>query len=122
MTLNESVYDYDYQNDSLFIYSVESYEYEVSLELDNEVILDLDVGAKPVAFEFLNASKLFKLDKNHFKNLVKICIRFNITEESIGFNIRLDVLAGSRTQVFDINRIGDNPNNIPAMQAILVTV
>ena len=34
-------FDYDRQGDSLFIYSVEEYEYEVSLELDNDVILDI---------------------------------------------------------------------------------
>ena len=36
---NKVVYDYDRQGDSLFIYCVDDYEYEVSLELDNDVIL-----------------------------------------------------------------------------------
>ena len=54
---NKIVYDYNSQGDSLFIYCVEDYEYEVSLELDNGVILDIDKEGKPVAFEFLNASK-----------------------------------------------------------------
>ena len=60
---NKVVYDYDRQGDSLFIYCVDDYEYEVSLELDNDVILDIDKEGKPVAFEFLNASKIFNLDK-----------------------------------------------------------
>ena len=72
---NKVVYDYDHQGDSLFIYCVDDYEYEVSLELDNDVILDLDTNGKPVAFEFLNASKVFHLDKSYFKNLVKISIQ-----------------------------------------------
>ena len=54
---NQVVYDYDFKEDSLFIYSVEDYEYDVSLELDNDVILDIDMERKPVALEFLNIRK-----------------------------------------------------------------
>lgn len=42
-------------------YCINPYEYDVSLELDN--IWDFDMNGKPVAFEFLNASKLFNLYK-----------------------------------------------------------
>lgn len=121
MSKNEVKYDYDYKNDSLFIYCIEPYEYDVSLELDNNVILDLDIDCKPVAFEFLNASKVFKLDKSYFKNLVKICIQSDITEESIGLKVQLDVLVHNKTQVFDVNRITSNLNNIPVMETMLVT-
>ena len=76
-------FDYDGQGDSLFIYSVEKYEYEVSLELDNDVILDIDKDGNPVAFEFLNASKLFHLEKSYFKNLIKITVKSTVTDESI---------------------------------------
>ena len=44
MNKNNVVYDYDYQKDSLFIHCVDSHDYEVSLELDNDVILDLDIN------------------------------------------------------------------------------
>ena len=121
MSKNKVKYDYDYKNDSLFIYCIEPYEYEVSLELDNNVILDLDVESKPVEFEFLNASEVFKLDKVYFKNLVKICIQSDITEEAIGLKVRLNILVHNKTQVFDVNRITSNLNNIPAMETMLVT-
>lgn len=121
MDKNKVKYDYDYKNDSLFIYCVEPYEYDVSLELDNNVILDLDIDGKPVAFEFLNASKIFKLDKSYFKNLVKICIQSDITEEAISLKVQLDVLVHNKTQIFDVNRITSNLNNIPAMETMLVT-
>ncbi|MBQ9024986.1 MAG: DUF2283 domain-containing protein [Methanobrevibacter sp.] len=68
---NQVEYDYDYNGDSLFIYCIDSYDYEVSIELDNDVILDFDLMGKPVAFEFLNASKIFNLDKNYFKKFNK---------------------------------------------------
>lgn len=121
MNKNNVVYDYDYQNDSLFIHCVDSYDYEVSLELDNDVILDLDTNGKPVAFEFLNASKVFHLDKSYFKNLVKISIQSLIDEESIKLNVQLIVLVHNRNQVFNVNCIASNLNNIPSLETELVT-
>ena len=118
---NEVVYDYDRKGDSLFIYCVAPYEYEVSLELDNDVILDLDVNGKPVAFEFLNASKVFKLNKSYFKNLISISIQADITEEAIKLKAELLVLVHNKNQVFDVNRITSNLNNIPAMETELAT-
>ena len=121
MNRNEVEYDYDHKGDSLFIYCVEPYDYEVSLELDNDVILDLDTEGKPVAFEFLNASKVFHLDKAFFKNLVKISIQSEITEESISLNVQLIVLVHNKNQVFDVNRITSNLNHIPNMATELAT-
>ncbi len=121
MNKNNVVYDYDYQNDSLFIHCTDSYDYEVSLELDNDVILDLDTNGKPVAFEFLNASKVFHLDKSYFENLVKISIQSLIDEESIKLNVQLIVLVHNRNQVFNVNCIASNLNNIPSMETELVT-
>ena len=122
MTNNQVEYDYDYKGDSLFIYCINPYEYEVSLELDNDVILDLDVDGKPVAFEFLNASKVFGLDKSYFKNLVKISIQSKITADTIGLKVQLIALIHNKNQAFDVNRITSNLNNVPAMETMLVTV
>jgi hypothetical protein len=35
-------YDYDYQNDSLFLYITDDYGYKQSLRLDEDIILDFD--------------------------------------------------------------------------------
>ena len=118
---NKVVYDYDYQGDSLFIYCVDDYEYEVSLELDNDVILDIDKKGKPVAFEFLNVSKIFNLDKSHFNNLTKITIQSIITEEAINLKVQLAVPVHNKTQTFGMNRITTNLNGIPAIESELVT-
>jgi uncharacterized protein YuzE len=114
-------YDYDRQGDSLFIYCVDDYKYEVSLELDNDVILDIDKEGNPVAFEFLNASKLFHLDKSYFNNLFKITVKSTITDESIKLTVELVVPVHNKTQIFDINRITSNLTGIPAMETELVT-
>ncbi len=121
MANNQIEYDYDYKGDSLFVYCVDSYEYDVSIELDNDVILDLDVGGKPVAFEFLNASKIFKLDKGYFKNLLSIGIQSKITVDAINLNVQLIALIRNKNQSFDVNRITSNLNNIPVMECVLVS-
>ena len=118
---NKVVYDYDRQGDSLFIYCVDDYEYEISLELDNDVILDIDKDGKPVAFEFLNASKIFNLDKSHFNNLTKITIQSIITEDAINLKVKLAVPVHNKTQTFGMNRITTNLNGIPAIESELVT-
>lgn len=121
MSNNQVVYDYDHKGDSLFIHCVNPYEYDVSLELDNGVILDFDIDGKPVAFEFLNASKVFNLDKSFFKNLVKISIQSSITEEAICLKVQLMVLIHNKNHVFDINRITSNLNNISVIETDLAT-
>lgn len=121
MDNNQVEYDYDYKGDSLFVYCIDSYEYDVSLELDNDVVLDLDVGGKPVAFEFLNASKIFELDKGYFKNLIGISIQSKITVDAIYLNVQLTALIHNKNQSFDVNRITSNLNNIPVMESVLVS-
>ena len=93
------------------VYCVDSYEYDVSLELDNDVILDLDVDGKPVAFE----------DKAYFKNLLSIGIQSKITVDAINLNVRLTALIHNKNQLFDVNRITSNLNNIPVMETVLVS-
>lgn len=114
---NQVVYHYDHQGDSLFIYCIDDYEYEVSLELDNDVILDIDKEGKPVAFEFLNASKIFNLDKIYFNTLSKITIQSIITKESINLKVQLTVPVHNKTQTFEMDRITTNLNGIPAMES-----
>lgn len=121
MNENKVEYDYDYNEDSLFIYCVNPYNYDVSLELDNNVILDIDTEGKPVAFEFLNASKVFGLSKTYFKKLVGMDIHLEITEEKISLKTELHVMIHNRNQSFDVARITTNLNNIPSIETELIT-
>ena len=119
---NKGLYDFDYKNNSLFVYYINPYEYDVSIELDNNVILDLDIDSKPVAFEFLNASNLFKLDKSYVKNLVGISIQADISEETISLKVQLIAIIHNKTQIFDVNRVTANLNNIPTVETEFVFV
>ena len=85
------------------------------------MILDIDKEGKTIAFEFLNAPKIFNLDKTHFNNLTKITIQSIITEESINLKVQLAVQVHNKTQTFGMNRITTNLNGIPAIESKLVT-
>ncbi len=47
-------YDYNEKEGSLFIYIDKLYDYDVSEELNNTIILDYDINHKLVAIEILN--------------------------------------------------------------------
>ncbi len=52
-------WSYGPEFDILFIHRIESYEYEESIEMTCDVIMDFDT-LNPSAFEFLNASRYLK--------------------------------------------------------------
>ena len=54
--------NYDPECDALMLYYAEEYDYDYSLELTDNVIVDFDKNGIPCAFEFLNASKLIELN------------------------------------------------------------
>lgn len=118
--VNELGYDYDFKNDSLFIYRVEPYDYDVSQFLDNNSILDLNINGKPVAFEFLNASDIFKLDKEYFSDLTNINILVFITPQTISVKVKLTVVIHGDELMFDTNRIITNMDNLPILETELV--
>ena len=59
-------FDYDEKYDSLFIFCEDDYEYETSLELGSDIILDFSEEGVPVAFELFNVSNLFNVKKRSF--------------------------------------------------------
>ena len=99
-------YDYDCENDSLFIYSKKPYTYDISIEADNNVIIDLDSCGNPVAFEFLNASRVFKLDKSYFKSIDTINIHTVFGREAFELKVELGVLINNKKQVFCNSGVG----------------
>ena len=66
----------------MFIHRIESYENEESIEMTCDVIMDFDT-LNPSAFEFLNASKIFKANNGGFCNIDKIKVHVSINEDLI---------------------------------------
>lgn len=106
-------YDYDKENDSLFIYSEEEYEYDFSLNSSWDILVDIDKRGVPVAFEFLNASKTFEIEKEDFSKLNKIFIYTSIKENLIKFNIQLVISVSDDSLNVGIDRIVGSFSNIP---------
>ena len=114
MVSNKLKYDYDLKNDSLFIYSTNEYEYDISQNISWDILVDFNKEGIPVAFEFLNASKTFYIDKKEFCNLKKIFIRSNIREKEIKIHLELVILSESNNPInIGIDRTINNLSNIP---------
>ena len=114
METNKLQYDYDLKNDSLFIYSTNEYEYDISQNISWDILDDFNKEGIPVAFEFLNASKTFDIDKKEFYNLKNIFITSNIREKEIKIHMELVIISESNNQInIGIDRTMNNLSNIP---------
>ncbi|MBQ6099585.1 MAG: DUF2283 domain-containing protein [Methanobrevibacter sp.] len=80
---NSLKWSYDYECDALFIHRIEDYDYEETVEMTCDVLMDFDTLLNPSAFEFLNASKIFKSDNGDLQNIEKIKIHVSINEDLI---------------------------------------
>ena len=105
--------DYDEKYDSLFVFCEDEYEYKTSLELDSNIILDFSVDGVPVAFEFLNASNLFNVNKDDFSKIKSLNIKSKITKKEI--NITVKILISRLNKAIDtgVNRVISNNLNVP---------
>lgn len=108
--------DYDIQNDSLFMYITDDYNYKESVELGNNVILDFDENNVPVAIEFLDAAKLLKVQKFSLKHLVKLNMEINIDDESITLDAEFKVLVHQKEVPAPVKIEVPNELNFPQMQ------
>ncbi len=78
---NDGLLDYDYENDSLLIYSKKNQgEYAKSYSFDN-FIIDVNSKNQVISYEFLDASKIFNVPKIALNRNVKIEGNFNIEKE-----------------------------------------
>ena len=76
-------WNYDPECDCLFISRREKYEYEESIEMVGGVIMDFDTSLNPSAFEFLDASKIFKSNNEDLCDINRIKVHVSINEDLI---------------------------------------
>ena len=81
--VNSLDWSYDLEYDILFIHRIEKYEYEVSIEMTCDVLMDFDTLLNPSAFEFLNASKIFKSNNGDLCDINTIKVHVSINEDLI---------------------------------------
>lgn len=109
--------DYDMQNDSLFMYITEDYNYKESVELGDIVILDFDENNIPVAIEILNVAKLLNVQKFSLKHLVNVKMAITIDDESIIIDAEFKVLVHQKEVPAPIKLELPNELNFPQMQS-----
>ena len=80
---NSLDWSYDSECDALFIHCINEYEYEETIEMTCDVLMDFDTHLNPSAFEFLNASKIFKSNNGDLCEIEKIKVHVSINEDLI---------------------------------------
>lgn len=80
---NSLKWSYDHEFDILFIHRIDDYEYEETIEMTCDVLMDFDTLLNPSAFEFLNASKIFKSNNGDLCEIEKINVHVSINEDLI---------------------------------------
>jgi uncharacterized protein YuzE len=118
----EVEYKYDMEVDALFINIKKDYEYDTSIELDNDVIMDFDKNSVPVALEVLNASRVLKTPKYSLNNINTIKMNVDINEKSIGLKVFLGVTIHNKEQIHSVDTFTSNDTGIPNIETELATV
>ena len=115
----KAVTEYYPDKDILFIKVFDGYDYKISLELEEGIILDFDMYNNLIALEILYASEIFKLKDNdllsHIKKLdmnveatdkliiVKVKIEFNVQSGSSSLkSIVLNTIKVPKSALHDI--------------------
>lgn len=112
--------NYDLECDALILYYAEEYDYDYSLELTDNVIVDFDKNGIPCAFEFLNASKLFGFDRSSLMSIKKINITINVTSKLIELNTLIVVLVHNKAVSNSLQKSHVNNVNIPELNLAFV--
>lgn len=107
--------------DALFINMVENYDYDKSIELTNDIILDFDVDRKAVALEILGASKVFNVSKFNLKNIGPIEMKIGVNEKLICVELSIGILIHNKEILKSLNQTTVNNINATSMNIELAT-
>lgn len=114
-------YQYDMDVDGLFIYVSQDFQYDTSIELDNDVILDFDESGIPVALEILNASRVLKVPKYALNGIEEIKMSIKVNEKSISLKAGFGLILHNREQIQLVDTFTSNDIGIPALETELAT-
>lgn len=114
-------YRYDMDVDGLFVYVSGDYQYDTSIELNNDVILDFDESGIPVALEILNASHVLKVPKYALNGIEEIKMSIKVNEKSISLKAGFGVILHNREQTQLVDTFTSNDIGIPTMETELAT-
>ncbi|MGL6297710.1 MAG: DUF2283 domain-containing protein [Methanobacteriaceae archaeon] len=110
-------YEYDIENDILFLFDEKSENYGFSEFLDKNTIINFNNHNIPTGFEIIDASYKFNTKKHFLKNLYCGNIYLKISEEFIYLNIDLTVKIHNKDTPLPFKFQGINDNNISNFEA-----
>ena len=114
-------YKYDSKVDALFIHVKNDYEYDTSIELDNDIILDFDKKGVPVALELLNASRILKSPKYSLNVIRNIKMSIEVDEKSINLHLQMGVIIHNKNQTQSMDTFTSNDMGIPSIETELAS-
>jgi len=114
-------YSYDIDVDAIFIHKVDDYEYEESVELTNDIIMDFDVEGNAVALEILNISKVLKVPKHSLTKIGPIRIAIGVDEKLISLEFYMGLFVQKKELTKFINKSAINYFNLPTNKTELLT-
>jgi uncharacterized protein YuzE len=109
-------HDYDFQSDSIFLYITKRHEYQRSLRLDEDIILDFDKNNIPVAMEILHASKRFNIDKTHLRNPMGLDMNIEVAKDYIHIKAAFTLFIRNKHTPLEFNAEGENSINLPVTE------
>ncbi|QUH22638.1 DUF2283 domain-containing protein [Methanobacterium alkalithermotolerans] len=108
--------EYDLKNDSLFLYKKDKTNYNESIEIGEDFILDFDENSVPISFEMLDVSKILGVKKFSVKNLKKLSGVIGISKDSIRIKLEFIVPAHreklKKPVLFEVPNDFNLPNTI----------
>ena len=114
-------WEYDFVGDSIFINDIKDYKYKESIEITDDIILDIDENNEVVALEILDASKIFGIEKKFIRHLVKIEINIMSNEENIFIKAAFNFMIHQRSTPKELNEKIVNDINLPIHDTHLVS-
>ncbi|WP_062397225.1 DUF2283 domain-containing protein [Methanogenium cariaci] len=105
--------DYDYENDSLFLFTKGGAEHKHSLVIDN-IIIDFGEGNYIKGVEIQNASKRFGVSKYALTKYRRINVNLNVSSEKLELNITLTLEIRNKNLPKAITAADINEFNIPS--------
>ena len=114
-------YRYDYTYDVLAIKVTRPFEYDKTVEMDEGVLLDFDVGNVPVSLEILDASKRLNVPKYSLKNLIDFKMSVSVNDKSICICANFKVMLHNKEQSPILESFTSNYSNIPSMETEFAT-
>jgi len=121
MINQESIsYTYDPIADALFI-KVKNYEHETSIQLNDNVIMDLNKEKQFIALEILSASHVLNTNKSSLGEITNIVMHVKVTDYQIFVNGIFTLAIHDHEEIKVANASILNDINLPNIDTSLVT-